>query len=436
MGSCSSPTRQFAFSKTGSSRPPWTTRLTHSLLQGGLTLKNPYKSVAITYKMLMTHTSTLLDTIFDTSTATTPNTVGTLPLFVEKYLVSSSGSLITTVFSNNEPGTATAYSFARINIALMAYILEKVITINGLAYASLADYIAQEVLQPMGMSSTFWLLTDGSAPGIVTAPSFSGAYTSVSSSITSAYSPFFSGCIIDQFSSTRSIHPAFYADYMGYTTVGDMLRFARALLIDTSFATVASLMKETLTVASGVARDAQSGQGLGLMFFDGALMCQSALTAKAISSCPLTNRSQVVGYMSSRRNTALGFACYTTTAYGVVCAASAQVFASSTSRSYTSVMAMVSSVLQELVGSVTVATKPPEPPRRDSDEEKLFGVYVILTTYGSVMFVIFLTAFLQYLLLPASLAANATTANVDALPGVEPVGPRKAKSPRLSGMDD
>ena len=398
----------------------------------GLTMQNPNNQKAISYKMLMTHTSTIRDVNFGAATLATPNTVGTLAAFIDNYFVTTGGQLVSSVFvANKEPGTASAYNFAKVNIALLAYILERIIANNNLGYASLKHYIAQEVLTPFGMSSTFFLQPDGSAPGIVAAPDFSGSFTAAATGSSSAYASYFQGCIVDQTTvSTVLIHPAYPADFMAYTTVSDLMALMNALFMDTRFQSISLLMKERLTVDASVAQQAQSGQGLSLVYYNGATVCDSGLNTLTIRSCSLSNVSTVVGYAVSRGTTTLGFFCSETSAFGQFCTASVFIYSSSATRSYDAPMAMAAAAFQEMTGTVTLTTPAPLPALRTEGEERWFGVYVFIAVYLSIMIVIFGTSLLQYFFQPAALATNANTASATYAMGDIP-GPSPRRGPTI-----
>jgi CubicO group peptidase (beta-lactamase class C family) len=378
----------------------------------GLLLQNPTNQKPITYKMLLTHTSTITDVGFAAATLSTPNTVGTLASFIDNYFVTSGGQLVSSIFmTNKEPGTASAFKFARINVALMAYILERVIVNNNLGYASLKHYIAQEILGPFGMSSTFFLNPDGSAPGVLPTPDFSVTFSTAAIGSASAYTSYFQGCIVDQMSTgSVLIHPAYPADFMAYTTLSDLLALISALFINTKFSGVSLVMREMLTVDASIAQQAQKGQGLGLTFYDGIAVCASGTTTNTISSCPLTNQTVIIGYSSARGTTTVGFYCSETVTYGQFCTASAFIYSSSATRSYDTTMAMAAAAIQEKLGTVTLSTPAPPPMIRTDGEEKWFGVYVFIAVFGSILIVVFGTSLLQYLFQPATRALNANTA--------------------------
>lgn len=386
---------------------------------GGLTMANPGNNLPISYKMLMTHTSTISDSLFLARQANTPSTVGSLTNWVEQYFVSPGPRLNRAAFNTNlQPGSASSFVQARANTALLAYALERALR-GQPRYNGLKDYIAQEILTPFGMGSTFFLEVDGSAPGLTPPPSFTGErFTSLTTASAAVYAPYFQGCIVDQFQSTVPIHPAWPADFMGYTTSSDMARFAFRLFVDQTSAAVSNLalvMRERRSVLSGTPRHGQTGQGLGLMFFNGDVLCGSGLATKVIAQCPLTNASVIYGYASNRGGSSVGFFCTeSTTVIGdVVCVSVANVHSGATPATFDALFALASAAFQEQFGVLSVSTPAPTLPFRNEDETQVYGVLVFVGTYVTLLFIFFGTMLLQYLLLPAAIPPATSTGAID-----------------------
>lgn len=384
-------------------------------------------ATSITYKMLMMHTSTITDSnVFEASTVLFPAAVGTLSAFVIDFFVSS-GSLRGAVFKSGTPGSASAYDPARANTALLSFVLEQIISQKSQPYEGLKDFIAREVLAPFGMSSTFWLETTGATPGVTPTPTFTGTYTGTGLKSTTVYAQYFDGCILDGKTSGLKLHPAWSADYMGYTTVGDISRLAHGLLISTASLATTLPLQEKIGLDSKVTslmRQGQNGQGLGLMYYDGDVICAKGRVTNVISSCPLTNASKIIGFASSSGPTSVGFLCTVATpsatdavsaatgTSNTVCVATGIIAATDRS-SLDSVFAFSAAVMQESFGSnalIAVTTMSPSGVSRSLGEENLYGIEVLMGSFFTWVAVILLTVFVQMLLVPVAAATITDTA--------------------------
>jgi hypothetical protein len=376
----------------------------------GVTFRNNDKD--ITYEMLLRHTSTINDALFESWTVVAPAAVGTLANFVESYFVTGQ-QLRTSAFNSAEPGTANAYVRARANTALMAYILERVLAARSLG--DLKSYIVNNILVPFGMSSTFVLNNDGTAPGVTPVPVFT---TTLLLDLTAAasYTAFYQGCIADT-PTVRFLHPAWPADYMMYTTTADLTRLARKLIIEVTPEAHSDVVNEMKTpfdlrfAASAQTKQAQTKQGLGLMFFNGDQTCASATSTKVISACPVTNASTVIGYVAARSNTLVGFLCAAKDNLQslMVCTSGTFVYSSTTAAAFDPVFQVAGAAFQDRFGTVTILTPAPTLPLRTDDEERSFGVIVFFGVFLSVIAVFFGTMVMQYLLLPPSLSQVTNT---------------------------
>lgn len=384
-----------------------------SLSPFGIPIVNPTTGVAVTYRHLMQHTSTITDSGFSAYTRTTPATVGSLASFVEAYLTTGSGgTLQPSAFSSREPGSPSAYSFARANIALVAYIINRVISTQGLSYLGVADYAFQNFVAPMGLSSTFFLQTDGSAAKVVAPPAYSGAFTGVDPTNAANYAAFYQNCIVDQDMTTSGvlIHPAFVSDYMPYTTAEDIARLVFNLFLSGKqrWTTVSNELRSVFVLSQNSGRvPFQTATGLGLMFFDGQAMCDTALAAGVLSSCPLVNITRPYGYLTSRDKVQTGFVCGDDTSIGPLCVVNTFVFSgASSSRDATAFVSLTAATFQDLAGDPFAASgvvvAPPE-------KDEWFGVYVFLGVYGTLVVVYIITKIVIYWGMQISIAANTNT---------------------------
>lgn len=369
---------------------------------------NPTTGYNITYRHLMQHTSTISDGSFP-SFVTTSGTIGTLADFVNAYFITSTSgvaTLNTAVFSTKQPGLATSYAFARANTALLAFILESVIAQKGLGYSSLDDYITTVILAPLGMSATFFLHSSA-FPGITTIPSFSGTYSAVDYTNTTNSAAYFAGCVIDQMGTTTSLHPSVYADYNGYTTLGDVMRLIRGLFYTTKFSTYVSLMKSSLALTSSVARmSGHRGQGLSFMYFNGDTLCSAATATGVVNACPVSNLTTIYGYVANREFVESGFFCAdsATSNFGLVCVAGSMVHTSSSTRSPTNLYALAAATLQELYGTFSVSQAPVGTTTPAAVQSEWFGVYSFLGVYLTLLGVLLASVVIQWLFQPAALA--------------------------------
>lgn len=392
-----------------------------------LTFRNPKNSINITYKHLMQHTSSIVDTSFDSFVSTT--SVGSQASFVKAYFTTTSistgaVSLNGAVFSTNEPGLPTSYAFARANIALLSFIIESFIASDTLLSAQypggLFDYITVKFLTPFGMSSTFFLGQDGSAPLLTTIPSFTGTFSGLNFSSNASTTTYFAGCVFDMMGPTRLLHPAKFADYMGYTTLGDITRLIRGMFFSTTYSTIVSLMKDILSISSATARTTgHIGQGLGLMYFSPATICSSGSLTNVISGCPLWNVTTVLGYVSNRDYVEQGFFCATppgsAATAGLICTATQVLHTTASTRSALNVMAMSSATFQDLAGNVTVPQAPVPAAVPLQVQSQWFGVYCFIGVYLSLMGVHFGAQLLQWLFQPAALATAAESSGAASL---------------------
>lgn len=404
-----------------------------------LTFTNPLNGFNVTYRELMQHTSSILDTNFMSFT-TTSSTVGSLASFVSAYfVVDSSGvpALNRNVFSTNQPGLAASYAFARANTALLSFVLENVIGDKGLPFSGLDDYIAQTFLQPFGMSSTFFLRS-AMFPGVTTIPSFSGVFPGGNFSNASFAARYFSGCVIDQMTASTTLHPAIYADFMGFTTMADLTRLIRGMFYPSLPTTASSLtlsnavslmMDSSISVTSSNARMAgQQRQGLGLMYFNGDTMCAAAKGTKVVDSCTVSNVSTVFGYVANRDFIETGFFCVDSdpsSTKQLTCVVATLLHTGSSVRSPTNLMAVAASTLQDLYGTFTVSAAPLTTATPAAVESEWFGVYCFLGVYLSIMGVYFSAQLIQWLFQPAALAQAADSGGAASLAYGAKVSPNR-----------
>lgn len=393
----------------------------------------PGTTTPLTYKMLMTHTSTISDANFAAAEVTAPTGVPTLDFFVKSYFVSGS-ALNGGVFVTGTPGTASAFLPARANTALLAFVLEQVLVAKSQPYANLKDYISREVLLPFGMASTFWLDTNGNAPGVTPTQVFSPPYGGASTTSTTLYAEYFTGCLHDKTTGSFTLHPAWPADHMGFTTVGDVSRLAYNLLISTANNAVALPLREKLVLEASATSNGQVAQALGLQFFDGDALCTAAKKDNVVADCPLSNASTVLGFAATAGPTSIAFFCTPATGTGITASSVATTDATTTTTTSSSAheicvstavlngatttsvvpnMQLAGVAFQEAIGTVTlpsVTTPAPSGVMRSTSEENIYGISVLFGSFLTFVGVVILTFAVQKLLLPVAMAGITDTA--------------------------
>ncbi len=115
-------------------------------------------SKPITCRMLMTHTSGITDTYYNSIAEQNFYTVGgqdspiSLDAFCRGFFTQGGSYYNTTTYANTSAGTS--YSYTNLGIALLGYIVEKV---SGKLFY---QYTNEEIFTPLGMTKTSWRLQD------------------------------------------------------------------------------------------------------------------------------------------------------------------------------------------------------------------------------------------------------------------------------------
>lgn len=189
-------------------------------LSSSPSLINPaFPTVPITIQHLMTHTSTLTEVGFASGYNTTPGSVGTLDEFVEDLFHVYGDEIFST---STAPGDGATFRFSRTNIALLGYIINKVIAATE--PGGIGAYMFTNIIQPLGMFNTFVLDRHGQ---LGNRPYPEG--------ITYDWLPEISlQDLSDDGTSvvnTRRITAAFIADCMFYTTTSDLFYLLQGLFL-------------------------------------------------------------------------------------------------------------------------------------------------------------------------------------------------------------
>ena len=177
-------------------------------LPRGVELRHPTSLEAVSLLQLLTHTSSLADpSSVGTSRARSPTDVGSLQNFLETSLLEVRGGryrLREGVFFSERPGCCIRY--AAINTAVAAFVLEGVARTDPVSYpdAAFSALLRRLVLDPLMMHSTFRLSSTGYHSGIVDR----------------VWDHDVNGSPLDYI----TIHPAYPAKWMYYTTISDVRR--------------------------------------------------------------------------------------------------------------------------------------------------------------------------------------------------------------------
>jgi len=375
-------------------------------LPRGVTFANPNSpSNPLTMQMLMMHTSTISDARFNTFTTNAPTATLDLRSFVESYFLTSSGGtfrLADGVFTTGAtPGALASYSYARANTALLHYIVEQaIIAVPGLVSSTektALAYIHEQILAPLGMSNTFVRHRTGTFPK-VTLPG--GASTTL-----------YSGSVVEDVTSTggvattTTLHPAVFSDYMTYSTVSDLNKLARHLFVATNglLNSVGTRMKGAMQTISTSTPPVTGfrGQGLGLMFFDGAAICAAAQATQIATRCPLTTDSRVWGFQGNGEYSQVGLYCAEIAAGTTTCAVTAHSFRATGTTALKSndlSYAMAGTAMQFAAGDTSTLS---QTTTVTNGRNSLYGVWVFLGVLGVVAFVIVASYFTEYIIQPA-----------------------------------
>lgn len=375
-------------------------------LPRGIAFFNPaYPSTPLTLRHLLTHTSTITDGKFATFAKTSPDPVLDIRSFAEAYFLQSSQgafTIATDIFTAKSPGTSASYQYSKANIALLTFIGEQVViatpTVVSTTQKTFLSYVHEKIISPLGMTSTFVRMPDGSLPQL--------AYQS--------NVPLFNDAVMQDQSSagvemTRiTTHPAYFAQSMAYSTTGDVSKLMRALFFDprtattSSFRSIGSRMKSTTISVLGLttANTAQVSQGLGIMFFDGAQVCSFALTTGAVSRCPFSSTSSVWGVVATGEHSQMSAICSDSlSSTNPTCVTSAHAFfQSATVKSSQLGLAMAGASFQSSIGDTSTITQTGS---SVNGNNALYGVWVFFGVIGVLIFTVVAAYVTEYVIQPA-----------------------------------
>jgi CubicO group peptidase (beta-lactamase class C family) len=372
--------------------PALDTAISANLLPGGITFANPsFPATSLTLRHLLTHTSTLTDARWTNFALNTPSTVLDLATFATSYFLTGtvgSYQVATDIWSSSNPGSSASYNYAKANIALLMFIVERATSTNNLVTSTdktCLAYVAEKIWTPLGMSNTFVRTLTG---GIPTSSYPAGVSVYASNSIhqdtTSA------GTTVTAVTSIP-LHPAYFAESMTYSTPTDMAKLNRALFLDSSsaFYTIGTTMRSGLVDLTSVSTaskvTAQKGVSLGLRTFDGSQICSLAIGTAVVSACPLSSTSNVWGTVHAGTYSQFISLCSDASASSIVFCTSIAVGHAAGTNAISPSLATVGSIMQLAFGDQTSSTVLTNPTTTDS----LYPLWVALIVGGCLAFIFF-----------------------------------------------
>ncbi|RNF18382.1 uncharacterized protein Tco025E_04528 [Trypanosoma conorhini] len=253
--------------------------------------QNPlFPAAVVSLATLLLHTSSLTEAGFQSGAVQTPGTVESNTAFVERVFADAAdGDLWGTV----EPGLGDSYRHSRLNTALVTYILDKVLA-AGHPPTSAAAFIQNTFLSPMGLSETFLLDHEGNVP----APAYpAGAAASLTGRAVQDVTA--DGTAV---APSVTIHAAYTADYMYYTSALDLAKLAYELFLGGRYTVVGEALKSGTVSLRKSKRTAPGvvSRSLGVYGFDPALLCEEVHLNR---SCDFGDGVQLYGWaVTGERN--------------------------------------------------------------------------------------------------------------------------------------
>lgn len=394
--------------------PALTAAIPSSLLPRGVTdFYNPtFTAVTITLQMLLRHTSSISDTKFDSFRRTAPGqTVGTLTAFCQDYFTTSTSTTTTTgttttyntatdIWISTTPGAATSYNYARANTALLSCIVDAAIlsrtTLVAGTTKDVASYIQEQFIGRLGMSNTFRLNVDGSYPtSSIPAGAPLYAYTHVADLTSSGAAQ----------TTNFYIHPAYFSDYMMFTSSQDLARLVRALFIDSSSSvrSLGNTMKGDL-LAVTTPRTGMVSTGYGVMSLSAGYACGVARTRGY--SCSLTDTTNMWGAYSVGYNNMVAVICTEASTTATVCTTSVISYYQSAPSAKSIDVVLGFGAL----ATVADATATSQTTTATAETSKLQGLWIALGVIMVILFTLVAAYFTEYVVQPAPLTAGVAAA--------------------------
>jgi CubicO group peptidase (beta-lactamase class C family) len=381
---------------------------------GGIQLLNPaFPGVPLTLRMLLTHTSSVVD---NGALFTSPTTSGSgvaqtsLRTYAEAYFLTagSSGttSVATDIWASLQPGLSSTYQYARANVVLLSYILEQVIAENPTLVTStqktVGAYIQESVFAAVGMTDTFFVLPDGSFPMTSTNFDIFSSRVAVETSI--------SGGVV----STVPLYAGYVADVMLRTSASDVHKLMRALFLDSTstFYTIGQQLTSAFITVTDISRAGVTKQGFGIVGFDPSLLCSAASSILTFSAGCSVAASTLYGITGVGTTTAVVAICTanvdTSTGTGTTCTTSTFSFNPTRTMPLSStgfISAAAAFNDQFIDAGVTDGTTIVP---NDQQPSSIYGFFVFLGVLGSSIGVLFLAYVGEYILRPVPLMGSQT----------------------------
>lgn len=384
------------------------------LLPAGLPFINPnFAGQPLTLRMLLTHTSSLIDRArFDQAPflVSAGSTVTDVRTFCESYFLSVTGgtsSVATDIWGTNEPGQAASYQYAKSNVALLTYVVQQTIgertsLVTG-QQKTVGALIQERVLNPLGMTSTYFLLPDGTSP----LTQLGLANLVGGRSVEATPSP---------------IHASYVSDYMLVTSASDMAKLANALFVQgtgTMRSVGTALINSLRPLAS---RDDTRGgvthQGFGIVAYDVNVVCGNwrGLGAAAAQTCPFSTTRAVYGYGAQSRKGTVVFVCSAdvtqptaTTSVATSCAA-ATYTVSATEAADVPIsrgQAITTEAINQIHTTTVVAPQSLNIVTTDAQTRGVpFGVAVFFGVVGIISFIFIISYFVEFIVRPIAVTGD------------------------------
>eukprot|EP01063_Lacrimia_lanifica_P042040 TRINITY_DN9972_c0_g1_i1.p2 TRINITY_DN9972_c0_g1~~TRINITY_DN9972_c0_g1_i1.p2 ORF type:complete len:522 (+),score=194.27 TRINITY_DN9972_c0_g1_i1:66-1631(+) len=393
----------------------------------------------ISYQSLMQHTSGLIDpqgTASDYNSKLeepqcnwvtgecVDNSFGQADWFAtwmkNTFAVTTAGKLSRTL---RDPEQTGEYRFAHLNTALLAYVLDQMviqmeITVKNSA-KGVAALIYEAVIQPLGMSNTFY-------QDLRTIVPLRGN-EALSATLSS---------MLYEYEGSKQItmtHPNGYADVMLFSNTFDIMRFANGLLATKEGACVASsatlcgvgqMMRDKVFRVQALGQNTRSfhiQQSLGIQYFSPSVICAELTSSGVFEKCPLDDTDSVWGYITggegrgTDRTTIAAVLC--TDASGLTEHPSCTVVLQGHKKQLNagaldpkSAVAMAAAAMQVTFGDTPVATSV------GSDSNDLYGLWVGFGVFGTIIFVIAASYLTEFLIQPPPMVGPGMV-NPTAAPG-------------------
>eukprot|EP00758_Cryptobia_borreli_P009793 Tbor_TRINITY_DN5514_c2_g1::TRINITY_DN5514_c2_g1_i1::g.13357::m.13357 len=284
-----------------------------ALLPCGVSFTSPpFSGTSLTLRQLLSHTSTLTDNNrFDPSPKTNNGKASATDLstFAKGYFCTTSESAITPAsdiwIPDLQPGDIGSYSPSRANTVMLAFILQQLIkskpALVSSRQKSVGAYIQEQIIAPLGMTSTVFLLPDG------TFPLLEGGHVYASGNYLSETNA--GGVALTDV----RIHPSTIGGgTMTLTSAVDVAKLLRALFleVDTPFSAIGDVIMKSMEnipqdkAAIRVSNDfSVVAVGLGFARYDPRGICSEATSSGVVtmpSGCAVdwAREVYIVGFIS------------------------------------------------------------------------------------------------------------------------------------------